>query len=226
MMGLLLLILRREMNVMVKGKYKIRKHSLAWYVTNYYKPIMLLMLMTSILLAFAIVTETYNKAYAAEQAREPHTLSTREMTEPVIETETKYWDVPLSAELQAHIVDTCSEYRIPPELVIAIIKRESNFNSDAIGDSGASLGLMQIQPRWHSKRMEKLGCTDLLNPFENVAVGIDIIAEKVNKYDTLGEALTVYNAGDNGAYQYYFSKGIYANDYALDVIENMKAFMA
>lgn len=218
---------------MVKGKYKLRPCSIAWYVYKYRKPLTLLCVMTSVLMMLAVATEIYNKTYAAEREmiviEEPQIrlADPTEIIEKeyVVEEPAHTWDVPLSAELQAHIVDTCSEYCIPPELVIAIIKRESNFNSDAIGDSGASLGLMQIQPRWHGKRMEKLDCTDLLNPFENVTVGIDIIAEKVNKYDTLGEALTVYNAGDNGAYQYYFSKGIYANDYALDVLEIYYSFI-
>ena len=44
------------------------------------------------------------------------------------------------------------------------------------------------------------------------------------KYDDLGKALTAYNAGDGGAYKYYFSKGIYANDYAKKIIKNKDKF--
>ena len=80
------------------------------------------------------------------------------------------------------------------------------------------IGLMQIQPRWHSERMEQLGCTDLYDPYQNVTVGISILAEKLAKYDSAGEALTAYNAGDYGAYTHYFGKGIYANAYAEKIL--------
>lgn len=71
--------------------------------------------------------------------------------------------------------------------------------------------------------MKRLGVTDLLNPYENVTVGIDILAECIGKYSTLEEALTVYNAGPSGAEELYFSKGIKANEYALAIIEIMNS---
>lgn len=131
----------------------------------------------------------------------------------------QYYDVPLNKDLQTHIINLCKDYGVEPKIIIAMIERESNYKPNAIGDSGDSLGLMQVQPKWHKKRMNKLGVTDLLDPYQNVKVGIDIFAEKANKYSTTEEALTVYNAGDNGAYNLYFSKGIKANQYALDIIK-------
>lgn len=133
------------------------------------------------------------------------------------------WDIPLSTELQEHVITLCREYNIKPELVFAIIQRESNYNANAIGDNGTSFGLMQVRQMCHKQRMKKIDCTNLLNPFENIAVGIDILAEKLNKYSTIEEAITAYNAGDTGAYEYYFSKGIYANEYALEVINIMQS---
>lgn len=128
------------------------------------------------------------------------------------------YDVPLPEALQLHIINTCMEYDIDPAIVISMIRYESNYNPNAVGDGGDSIGLMQIQPKWHSKRMEKLGCTDLRDPFQNVTVGVAIIAEKMASYDSAGEALTAYNAGDYGAYNHYFSKGIYANTYAKNIL--------
>ena len=129
------------------------------------------------------------------------------------------WDIPLSTELQAHIVVTCEEYNIDPRIVIGLIQVESNYNPNTIGDEGRSYGLMQIQLQWHKDRMKRLGCTDLLDPYQNITVGVDILAEMCEKYDTMEETLTAYNAGETGAYNLYFSKGIKANDYALKVIE-------
>lgn len=114
-----------------------------------------------------------------------------EIPEPV-----KLYDVPLAAELQNHIAVTCEEHHIDPAVVVAMIWQESRYNADAVGDSGNSLGLMQIQPRWHSGRMEKLGCPDLFDPFQNVTVGVDYLAEQLDRYDgDLAAAVTAYNRG-------------------------------
>lgn len=108
----------------------------------------------------------------------------------------KLYDVPLDAELQFHIIGLCEERDIDPAIVMAMIWKESRFHADSVGDGGNSLGLMQIQPRWHSKRMEKLGCTDLLDPHQNVVVGIDYLAESIRRYDgDVAKALVAYNQG-------------------------------
>lgn len=144
-----------------------------------------------------------------------------EATEPIVETEppVTLYDVPLSEDLQLHIIQLCDSYQVDPAIVMAVIFRESTFNPDCVGDSGYSLGLMQIQERWHYERMERLSCSDLLNPYHNVSVGIDYLAEMLGKYDgDIGMALTAYNAGPTGAYNYYFSKGVYASKYAREVM--------
>ena len=108
----------------------------------------------------------------------------------------KLYDVPLDAELQFRIIGLCEERDIDPAIVMAMIWKESRFHADSVGDGGNSLGLMQIQPRWHSKRMEKLGCTDLLDPHQNVVVGIDYLAESIRRYDgDVAKALVAYNQG-------------------------------
>ena len=136
-----------------------------------------------------------------------------------------YYDIPLSKELQDYTRKICEEYgNVDETLVYALIKQESNFRIKALGDNGKSKGLMQIQEMWHKKRMKKLGVDSLMTAKGNIRVGIDILSEKIDKYDDLGKALTAYNAGDGGAYKYYFSKGIYANDYAKKIIKNKDKF--
>ena len=136
-----------------------------------------------------------------------------------------YYDIPLSKELQDYTRKICEEYgNVDETLVYALIKQESNFRVKALGDNGRSKGLMQIQEIWHKERMKKLGVDSLMTAKGNIRVGIDILSEKIDKYDDLGKALTAYNAGDGGAYKYYFSKGIYANDYAKKIIKNKDKF--
>ena len=136
-----------------------------------------------------------------------------------------YYDIPLSKELQDYTRKICEKYgNVDETLVYALIKQESNFRVKALGDNGRSKGLMQIQEIWHKERMKKLGVDSLMTAKGNIRVGIDILSEKIDKYDDLGKALSAYNAGDGGAYKYYFSKGIYANDYAKKIIKNKDKF--
>lgn len=131
--------------------------------------------------------------------------------------EVKYYDVPLSEELQTYIFDECEKHNISPAIIIAMIEKESRFTTDAVGDSGNSLGLMQIQPKWHKARMDKLGCNDLLNPYQNITVGIDIVAELKEANSDIYWVLMAYNSGIGNANKRIVS-GNYS-DYALEVVE-------
>lgn len=119
--------------------------------------------------------------------------------EPVVDNKVIYYDVPLSESLQDYIFELCEARGLDPKIVIGVIATESKYNSDAVGDSGRSLGLMQIQPRWHQARMTELGCYDLLNPFENVAVGIDILGDLYDCSGSIEWALMAYNGGSGYA---------------------------
>ena len=140
--------------------------------------------------------------------------------EPVVEPTkepVKYYDVPLSEQLQDHIFALCEYYRINPAIVIAIIEKESNYRDWVMGDSGRSYGLMQVQKRWHEARMKKLGVTDLLDPYQNVAVGIDILAELLHRNNDIEWALMAYNGGASYANN-LASQGI-VSKYANRVLE-------
>lgn len=136
-----------------------------------------------------------------------------------------FYDVPLDFEFQSFIIQLCEEHHIDPAVVIAMIDTESGFNADAIGDSGNSYGLMQIQQRFHLARMDKLGVTNLRDPYQNVTVGVDYLHELLEYYGgNIDKALIAYNAGQVGAYNYYFSQGIFSNHYSQKVlgkIENL-----
>ena len=120
-------------------------------------------------------------------------------------------NVPLDKALQDYIIRTCDSYRINPAIIMAMIKKESDYNPNLMGDGGDSYGLMQIQPKWHSKRMEKLGCTYLLDPYHNVTVGIDYLAELLDKYDgDYGKALTAYNQGSYKGTVTQYAKSVLA----------------
>lgn len=129
--------------------------------------------------------------------------------------------VPLDIDVQEHIIEVCEDYQMDPALVISVIQRESGYDSDALGDNGASEGLMQIKRQYNLERMTRLGCHDLLDPKQNVTVGIDLLSELLNTYETVEMALMVYNAGATGANTYWFSQGIYSTAYTRDVLATM-----
>lgn len=100
-----------------------------------------------------------------------------------------------------YIEETAECYGISPKIVKAIIKVESGGNANAVGDAGNSIGLMQIQPRYHAQRLKE--GESLLDPKVNVRVGCEILSEIMAKHGTLDEVLTVYNAGhDTGDRSY------------------------
>lgn len=111
----------------------------------------------------------------------------------------QYFDVPLDESLQDHIFELCEARGIDPAIVIAMIGKESRYNPQTVGDHGNSYGLMQIQPRWHRARMEKLGCDNLLDPYQNVTVGIDLLGVLMSTGKSIEWALMAYNGGSSYA---------------------------
>ena len=99
-------------------------------------------------------------------------------------------------EVEEHIEKTAKRYDLDPRVIKALIEEETGWLSSAEGDDGKSVGLMQIQERWHKERMKRLGMTDLYNPQQNINVGCDILAELLGKYGKYKDALSVYNSGN------------------------------
>ena len=169
--------------------YRIRKYSIAWYVQKTWKPVVMLA-SVGLIIGGMVVAQIALAAEEPLEPAEPVEIVVDELPEP------ETWDVPLEKDLQLFIADLCEEMSIEPELVLAMIEQESQWNPEAVGDGGNSLGLLQIQPRWHSARMDKLGCTDLFNPYDNVTVAIDILAEKMAADKGTEWALMAYNGGN------------------------------
>ena len=129
----------------------------------------------------------------------------------------RFFDVPLDEDLQTYIFELSEDIGIDPAIVIAIIEKESNYDASAVGDHGRSLGLMQIQLRWHTARMAELGCDDLLDASQNVCVGIDILADLLEEGKSIEWVLMAYNGGHTYADR-LASEGR-VSEYAAKVIE-------
>lgn len=197
--------------------------------------ILLWILIVWLMCTCIIVMDIYTRMEAQASVKEPIKDTVQEIVKPVVqETEQKptveitakeiktYYDVPLYETLQDHIFKLCAEHNIDPAIVIAMIHKESRYNPDAIGDGGNSLGLMQIQPKWHKERMKKLGVRSLLDPYNNVTVGIDILAELFSTGKSTEWVLMAYNGGRSYANEKE-ALGI-VTDYANTVIANARTF--
>lgn len=94
---------------------------------------------------------------------------------------------------EEYIEKICAERNICPELVEAMIEQESSWNPKTI--NGNCIGLMQIDQTCHWLRMQKLGVADLMDPYENILVGVDILEDLFKKYEDPAAVLMFYNAG-------------------------------
>ena len=111
-----------------------------------------------------------------------------------------YKDIPLTTEQQDALHEACDVNGIDYNLALAVIFVETNFQN-ITGDNGNAFGFMQIQKRFHTDRMERLGVSDLMDAESNFRVGCDILAELIGKYGVTG-GLTAYNTGHSGTSAY------------------------
>ena len=89
--------------------------------------------------------------------------------------------------------------KLPPELVLALIEVESNFDRFAISDAGAQ-GLMQVMPFW----LNEIGHPNdnLFNPRTNLRMGCTILRYYMDKEkNNITRALARYN-GSRNSYKY------------------------
>jgi len=88
------------------------------------------------------------------------------------------------------ILRAARRHGLPPALVKAVVKAESNFQPNAISDKGAQ-GLMQLMPA----TAEDLGVDHPFTPEENVLGGSRYLREMYDRFGDWEHALAAYNAG-------------------------------
>jgi hypothetical protein len=94
--------------------------------------------------------------------------------------------------------EASKKYQVPVELLKAIGKAESNFNTKAISRCGAQ-GVMQLMPA----TAKSLGVTDSFDAEQNIMGGSKYIAGLLKKYDGNTKlALAAYNAGSGNVAKY------------------------
>jgi soluble lytic murein transglycosylase-like protein len=87
---------------------------------------------------------------------------------------------------------------LDPQLVLAVIDIESNFDRYALSNAGAQ-GLMQVMPFW--KDVYGRPDDDLYNPLVSLRYGCAILRHYMDKHSKLEDALAAYN-GSLGRQKY------------------------
>ncbi len=150
-----------------------------------------------------------------------------------------YYNVPLSHELQNHIIQTSSKYNVNPENIFAIAKVESNFKqhvkcSNNIGGN-YSVGIMQLNnnyTNWY-KEITDIDNFDITNVYHNIEGGIAVYNYYKRYWKNQGyegrdlviRSLNSYNMGIAGFEDYIKKTGFVSRSYdrkILDYKEELK----
>jgi hypothetical protein len=103
--------------------------------------------------------------------------------------------------IEQDVKDVSVKYNIEPELIMSMIEQESSFDPNC--KTGVCVGLMQINPKYHSDRAEQLGVTNLYDIHGNILVGVDYLAELISKHKDKTLALMCYNMDHKTAKRIY-----------------------
>lgn len=93
------------------------------------------------------------------------------------------------SEIKSRIESTASAYGVPPNIALAVARRESDFSQDARGAAG-EVGIFQLMPGT-AKELQ----VDPYDVEQNIQGGISYLAKMFNQFGDWALALAAYNAG-------------------------------
>ena len=126
----------------------------------------------------------------------------------------KYFDVPLTKSEQDIVYERAKAYGLRPDIVFAVIEKESDFEKDQITyseDGDPHMGLMQISKKYG---VEDWGFSPsrYTEVYHNVDIGCKILAYQLKRYNgDYHRALTAYlNGNSAGRTESAYSRDVMA----------------
>jgi soluble lytic murein transglycosylase-like protein len=107
-------------------------------------------------------------------------------------------ETPVPSGINELVESIAAQHDLSPQLIHAVIKTESNYNTHAISPKGA-LGLMQLIP----STARRFGVDHVFDPVENIQGGARYLKYLLELYDNdYPLALAAYNAGEAAVARY------------------------
>jgi transglycosylase-like protein with SLT domain len=126
--------------------------------------------------------------------------------------------------ISTSIHEASQRFKLPPEMILAVIRIESAFDTNALSDKGA-VGLMQILPSTGQEiardlRIEWRGEDLLRDPQANIEMGAYYLTKMIGQFNNLAVALAAYNQGPGRIAELSEAKAELPMDYAEKVLSH------
>jgi len=100
--------------------------------------------------------------------------------------------------IEQNVQKAAAKYNLPPELIKAVIRAESNFKTNAVSSAGAQ-GLMQLMPA----TAKELGVKNSFDIEQNIDGGTKYLRKMLDRFGgNVRKALAAYNAGPGAVIKY------------------------
>lgn len=128
---------------------------------------------------------------------------------PIVEYDLTGVEEFVRPDLIPAIEQICAAYNVCPEMVEAMIEKESG-GIESVDNTLRCIGLMGVSEYWNADRMERLNAMNLYDGKQNILVGVDLLAELFADMEDPYEVLNFYGGWE------YSEKG---NTYIFEILD-------
>ena len=156
-------------------------------------------IMISLAVMFQFIPDIISQPVEAKPfVYNPH--SQKEKIFKYIKEENANIDTDTAYRIADVVIEVEKEYKIPKEIQLALIRRESRFDKYALGSAG-ELGFCQILPKYHVDKLknmikdEKIRTKNIYDTRTNIMLSASILSDCLNKRknNSMSNALACYN---------------------------------
>lgn len=128
-------------------------------------------------------------------------------------------DIPLPLDLQFHTYLVCERFNADYDLVLAIMRAESDYQINAINihEKGTDYGIMQIN-EVHLNDFKKLGYTDVFNPYQNIEYAVKFLMSNADVAENEHQLAMAYHYGRKGMRE-LVAEGFTETNYSRKVLQ-------